>query len=223
MCVASLWVSHPNYPYLHLNWSFPGSRWVIGWKFSVWGGGRAHFQTQQERVQSRVLDVITREAWDLLSVFPVTVTALPRTGKGPFPVAECTSLTPTGKCLGRFGESSSSPFFECLPCESPGHPSPVLSSPQLSYLLADVANGDVAALSFPNRICCIWKVYYGQLASLRLIRSHKRKVYFNWFGGIFPFPLRFRENPFSILFYFSICGEKIKHISIMRGFLWIMF
>ena len=81
---ANLCVSHPYYPCLHLNQSFHGSRWVIGWKFSLWGGGHIYFQTQHERVQSSVLNVINKEARDLLSIFLVTVTALPRTVKRNF-------------------------------------------------------------------------------------------------------------------------------------------
>lgn len=37
------------------------------------------FQTQHERVQSTVLNVINKEAWNLLSIFLVTVIELPRT------------------------------------------------------------------------------------------------------------------------------------------------
>lgn len=77
VCLANPRVSHPHHPFLHLNWSFTGSRWVIGWKFSIWCGGHIYFQTQHERVQSSILNVINKEAWNLLSIFLVAVIALP--------------------------------------------------------------------------------------------------------------------------------------------------
>lgn len=170
VCLASLWVSHPDSPFLHSNWSFTGSRWVIGWRFSVWCGGHVYFQTQHERVQSSVVNVINEEAGNLLSVFLVAVIVLPRAAERNFTIAE--------HMLGTDGEVPRAVWRKllgacflnfCLPCESPFHLNLKFSSQKSSYLNINTAKKDLAVSSSHNRICCIWK---------NLIRDNK--LHWEW-------------------------------------------
>lgn len=158
VCLASLWVPHADSPFLHLNWSFTGSRWVTGWRFSVWCGGHIYFQTQHERGQSSVVNVINEEAWNLLSVFLVAVIVLPGAMERNFTIAE--------HMLGTDGEMPRAVWWKwlgacflnfCLPCESPFHLGLTFPFQNSYYLNSDMAKKDLAVSSLYNHICCIWK------------------------------------------------------------------